>query len=407
MPDAYPRIYKVFIKREKSVADQDLLSCITASRSLDPGLFVPHNIPWKLDPRGISVPDEAVRVFTGPWCLSLNRYLHDSLRNRYFYTPGSNPKETSVWINMAIGRVTSGEWDHAIAVQGDDSLLIMKTGDDVHLISSDMSRYDMSINTSHLEAVWKFLEYIEYPLPDKVVDFIKDQQSLKREPREYHTRLWTLWITGTMASGDGVTITFNSLILLLTISSWVLLNKDQPFDRYLSNVGFSVTYSRLPLCRLIEVDYLQSRLWLTDAGVRVLGPKPGRIMARFFYIDRKHRRDEGYIGEAKAMSLGLLSIASHVPIINDLCRRVLELTEEVKAAPHKEDHPDELRSWAVGSHETENPDTIYEMASLYCVDPADLFTLRKRCSCWSFCEPIDNTPLLTNIVKRICEIDLS
>jgi len=401
-----PRIYKSFVKREKSVIKTEDLPLIEAE--CDNGkVSTPGPSPIKLDARGISVPEASTRAVTGPWCWALNQLLARRLKGQFFYNPGSTPKQTSEWVRFAIHQVASGKWPYALAVQGDDALLIYIYDGVIHFLSSDMSRYDMSIRTWHFMMAWAVLDQAKIYIPREVMDIFYEQQGITGKRRIYHTPHFLALVWATMASGDGCTIHFNSIILMLVLDSYMNQKGDKlDFVTFCHELGFTVTYQNHSIADIIKVDFLQSRMWPTADGTRVFGPKPGRIMARFFYIDRFHRNENFYKAEARTMAKGLLSIASHVPIINDICQRVIQLTGHLEDARIVNEDPEEIQSWRVGSYELESPLCVTEMASLYSLTVEDIEDLRIRCRSWSFCEPIDNTIRLTHTVRRMADVDL-
>jgi len=263
----------------------------------------------------------------------------------------------------------------------------------------------MSQRSAHFRAVWQFLEEEGMMPPERVREIIQAQQSITTDARVYKTKVGKLMVPGTMASGDGVTITFNSLILIMTILSfYATLQPLHRFPEYVSTLGFTATVMFHHTRSILRTDFLQSRFWLEATGGRVFGPKPGRILARFFWIPRRYTKHSKYRLEAANMSLGLLSQASHIPIINDICRRVLELERPNVAT--LEAHPQELASWRVGDSPEEHPHTLSEMSDLYHIPYESLQALRKRCREWSFGEPIDNTAELSATVAAIAATDL-
>lgn len=397
--------YKTFVKVEKGVVPEEDIEWLRRW-CVDDRLSQPPDGVMKLDARGISVPDEAVRVETGPWCLGLNRALHEMFSGQIYYNPGSTPLGTSQWYNWAVSAVSGGTIPWAMAVQGDDSLLLYKEGEHIIFLSSDMSRYDMCQRVSHFRACWDFIERIGISCPDKVTSIIKRQQGLTGKQRVYHANTLVAHITGTMASGDGVTITFNSLTLILAIVGWVEA-RGTSFTEHMASLGFVVTYAHAVLDKPLEIDFLQSRPWLTALGDRVFGPKPGRILSRFFWIDKKYNSEGKYRTDARAMAYGLLSLSSHVPLINDICMRVLEISGDCRDRLVDDGLPLELSFWKKGSWESEHPDTVVEMSGLYGLVPSDIEVARKRCRTWSWGEHIDNTPELRRIFSTIASVDLS
>lgn len=105
------------------------------------------------------------------------------------------------------------------------------------------------------------------------------------------------------------------------------------------------------------------------------------------------------------MAFGLLYTASHIPVVNDICRRVLELCP-VNTSSWALEGPAELQAWRCGDTPVEHPHTLAEMAVLYGVTVAALEELRERCRVWQWGEPIDNTPRLRVTVAALAATDL-
>lgn len=202
-----------------------------------------------------------------------------------------------------------------------------------------------------------------------------------------------------------MTITFNTFSLALAFIAWV--TEGGPFDEFMATLGFSVTFKECnPFVDPLMVDFLQCRPWLAKRGNRVFGPKPGRILSRFFWIDKTFGKERRYLMELKTMVIGLWPLASHVPIINDLLLRLIVLLRDVQPAREKFYGPDELAKWFEGASEDEHSETVTEMCQLYNLQFDEIDDLRQRCREWNFDGPIDNSPALSATVSRIARVDL-
>jgi len=387
--------YDCFIKKEKSIGDG-----VLAKTVLDTGGEIPQT-DEKMDARGISVPQGEIRVYTSTWCTYLNSTLHKSFSGRIKYVPGDTPKKLSQWFSEATMRVQSGDWPWAIAVQGDDSLILRKEEGQCVVYNTDFSRYDMSQRVAHFEGVWWLLEKLGVFVESEVAWVIKLQQNL----RIYKNQAANLRVRGTMASGDGVTITFNSITLIVAVVSW--LEEGGDLQEHMKNFGLAVTLTKGTMHQPLCVDFLQSRPWQIEGGGRVFGPKPGRILARFFWIPRKYtgiKADHRYRSDIASMAYGLLAVANHVPIVNDICHRILDL-EEARGHRWDLEGPEELRKWRTGSWEVESEHSLQEMAGFYGVDFESLERLRQRCRQWNFGEAIDNDVVLSEVVALMVAKD--
>lgn len=384
------RTHKCFVKKEKSVIDSEDLQRVLIQES-----SIVNKGDLKFDPRGISVPHEEMRVASGPWADCLSRVLYRNLYRQIYYNPGNTPVGTSSWFRIALERVRSGKWQWALAVQGDDSLFIFTKQGKITILCADMSRYDMSIRTAHLIATWQLTDRFMPKCPTREIALSQAHKKI------YHDHHGKYEVEGTMASGDFITISFNSLILIQAFLSWDRVD----FEDHMSKLGFAVTFKETEEEDLLAVDFLQSRLWLSANG-RVFGPKPGRILSRFFWIDKTYAKSYRYLRELKTMCIGLWPIASHVPIINDLLANLIELLLDVEPTADRFQGPEEIRQWFVGSSEDEHPLSTREMASFYGITEFEINLLRQRCRNWNFDGPIDNTPELSRIVARIARVDL-
>ena len=110
--------------------------------------------------------------------------------------------------------------------------------------------------------------------------------------------------------------------------------------------------------------------------------------------------------ELKGMVIGLWPLASHIPIINDLLRNLIELLLDIEPVKRQFEGPEELQRWFEGSSEEESVHTEDEMCQLYGITYFDLKLLRQRCRNWNFDGRIDNTRELTATVEKIARVDL-
>ena len=106
------------------------------------------------------------------------------------------------------------------------------------------------------------------------------------------------------------------------------------------------------------------------------------------------------------MVIGLISLANHVPIINDLLNNLISLLPDITPAKVRFEGPEEVQKWFEGSMEQESQLTVIEMCDLYDLTVEEISLLRERCRSWNFDGRIDNTPGLTDIVGKIARVDL-
>ncbi len=405
--------YDCFVKSEKSVMDVEEFDKIEfiGNKALPSPIGVEGEQEVKLDPRGISVPEEALRVDGGPWCNYLNKSLTHGFEGRFFYNPGHTPLQLSFWFENVCYAVKNGIWPYAIAVQGDDILIVRGAEESLAFVNIDLSRYDMTQRPAHFACSWRLVDdlHLTEMLPRHVRETFEEQQGLNGDLKVYNSRAAQLRVLGTMASGDGLTITFNSLTILQA-TIFALENDPNNIERVFSDFGFTPTMTTATDQQVLDVDFLQSRPWMTTRGIRVFAPKPGRILSRFFYTDRQIVNEEKRKVYAYRMAEGLLSLSSHVPIINTLCRRVMTVT-----APALQRYPKlfwedgeafELRHWRQGSTEEEHKNSRKEFCTFYGITLAELQLLEDRVERWEWMEPVDDTDELRRIVRLICSRDL-
>ena len=158
------------------------------------------------------------------------------------------------------------------------------------------------------------------------------------------------------------------------------------------------------------MEFLQRRLYkCRSSGTDDFrfAPRIGRILVRAFWVDVKPGKH--YKGYARAIAEGVLATATHVPLINDICRRVLLLTEGHKPRFDLEARRKaaflELFDVLSDKPVEEHPDTLADVAQLYDVDIDLLSRYRLFLSQWTWGVALD-PEWATELVLALIRVDL-
>lgn len=216
-------------------------------------------------------------------------------------------------------------------------------------------------------------------------------------------------VEGIQVSGFGDTITTNTL----NVAPPVIFGLDNrlPLDRVFASVGMHCKEeSGVFVPGSLNMEFLQRRLYKCRDGLEDgfrFGPRIGRILVRAFWVDVKPGKH--YKGYARAIAEGILATAGHVPLINDICNRVIMLTEGHKARFDLEARRKasflELFDVLEDKPVEEHPDTLVDVAQLYDVDVALLVRYRAFLSQWEWGVALD-PEWATDLVLALIRIDL-
>lgn len=255
-------------------------------------VFVKREKTLKLgDPRAIQMTGEPFRLFQGAYIKALATHIaevtfHEPMRTGkpalLAYTSGANAEQIGRWFTSAIELV-----------------------EDPVFIEIDISRMDASVDVAWLDALHAFYEHNR--APKTVLDYCRSRRSVGGFGLGF-----SYWMTGRVKSGDADTSLGDTLIGLMVILVWLfsvasgvdqvnprsfsLLNGDDNITiisakdfhalggldtliEVFRDAGFTVEAS---IKEVYDVSFLSAYFW--DLGTEcVLGPKPGRVLAKSFW----------------------------------------------------------------------------------------------------------------------------
>jgi hypothetical protein len=406
-------VFDVMVKVEKSVLNVGL------QEIADPGFWdqsEPIQTDLKMDPRIISVLDKHKRVQHSGICAALNNAHQWAYHGQFCYAPGMNPRELTRWFLWAYGSVLAGDIPWALVVQGDDSAVLKREdgwtpGGNVVFVSTDISRFDMSIDQLMLELTKDFQLKLLEVLSLETSNFEEFRtDSLAR--RRYNSQGMCLEVTGTQASGQGDTIVNNSD----NVAPPVIFALNH-------NVGIVDAYEAVGMkCKAhtgvfypgsLDLEFLQSRMykcvWEEGDGF-LFAPRIGRIIIRAFWVSDP-LGPKKLKGHAVEVAIGLKAVANHVPIINDIADRISYLGARDKIRPHK---CREQRRWesltefsaTPVAEAYEHPDSETDIAALYDVSVDQVRQYRSFLRSWEWGVDI-SPPEHSDLVKAFYRIDLA
>jgi len=389
-PSRMKMAYGCFVKKEKTTVvtrhddfsdPNDHLGCHTFSNDMP-------------DPRGISCPPEAVRVEMGPDCDYYNRLLQNEFNGRVFYAIGVSSTELGEWVDMAMQR-----WSWAIAVCGDDTLVFEKQRGRIYVQSLDISRFDMHIHRAALETSWEKMRGLGL---GRLATLLEKQAT----PRRYRIRstagFGRLKVANTRASGDGDTISSNTLVAAYPAIYACVLGLDA-VEVY-RKCGFVVTGKRCLWQRgQLNYDFLQRLMLLNDRGETHPCPKPGRILARAFWASNNvaPRRRLEY---CRAVVDSIDNDCAHCPLLNDLCARIKQLHPR-KATIKLPREAYELNRLRSNRPSKESRQAEWTLADRYGLGVAEIRAMRSRIRAWSPGEFLDDERT-ADYFRRVAIIDL-
>jgi len=269
-----------------------------------------------------------------------------------------------------------------VAVTGDDVLILRRTEAGMVIYSKDAKRHDMHVHGGCFRSIREIKRYLKLEVADHMYD------SATR--RVYHIAASESYgraeVDFTMGSGQGDTITGNSLIYIHLVLLWVTFDFP-PLERMFSLYGFLVEGYEAVFSwdRVTDFDFLQKIFLFNDLGEVVPAPKPGRILARLFWSPEK--RSEHHMKKyCYQVALGVYHDAAHVPLINDICLNIFAQFPNFSGVdPIMEKYAIHTSAVHVEGHQN-----LGLLASRYSLSDLELNSLRQRLRNWKWGEFLDD-----------------
>jgi hypothetical protein len=334
--------------------------------------------------RGISIPQYEARMLVGPACVYASKMWGLARAGRFFYTAGTTARQRGDWFMKATQMKTP-----SAAYCGDNMLII--DGDVAYLI--DLSRQDMHMTRENTFSV----DYLLTLGLHKEAAYFATQHR-KRYRSQKRSDPVTAEINGTQPSGRGDTTLNNSgtvdTMLHALLEPGDLLSKEA-IHNLIWNLGFSPKIEVVNWRNnVLSVEFLQQRMYpaLVD-GVRKIHPgnRLGRVLFRTFWT-RDSLKVEKKRGLMRAIALSLYADNRHVPIINDVLKRILQLTIRDKPYEDTDLRADKRRiidtDPIVNYDLRETPETLGLIAQALSLPVTDLMRMRATIrklplfSCW-------------------------
>jgi hypothetical protein len=384
--------YGCFVKKEKTTLTNDV------DAYADPHMFVGchtfsqggHVVP---DPRGISCPPEAFRVEVGPDCDYYNQKLQHLMSGQIFYAIGVSSEVFGHWLDWV-----TYNYDWALAVTGDDVLILRKRGEEWEVASLDMKRYDMHMHKAAFETSWELMEtWRLYRLAWRM-----QKQAKLRTYRIRSTEgFGQLKVRYTQASGNGDTISTNSLVAVIP-AIYAMTHGYDVHECYWK-AGFYPTGGWQPYRRgHMNFDFLQ-RLPLLDRNGDITPiPKPGRILSRAFWSPNQLRASNR-LPFCKAVIQSIRKDVMHCPLLNDLVARIEELSPGDSKIHLGRDALDVERMRAARPHK-EARSAEMDLSIRYGISISDIRLMRQRIRAWKPGEFLDDHTT-RRAFQRLVEVD--
>jgi hypothetical protein len=300
------------------------------------------------DPRLIQGRTPEYNSVIGPWMFTASKVLSDVWgisESKFNQDPGRKFKPVTYASGMT--REQLGLW-HTESMEFLDRL----PGETV-VVENDFSRFDRTLGVELLNIEMDAYKWF-FRLPAKTLRYL--QQQFKTSGRTKKGKI-KYKCEGTRKSGDQNTSVGNTIIngvvnlylvcQALDISDPTLvpmrgvflgddgymLMKRHDADRvmqiaqdYYCSLGLKAKCRRV---LLHEAEFCSSIFVPTQDGY-ILTPKPGRLMAKLFY-SQKRLKPTKQAAWARGNVLGLINDVAHVPWLNVVFRHVLECTADVNA----------------------------------------------------------------------------
>jgi hypothetical protein len=280
--------------------------------------------------------------------------------------------EREQWFKLALEST-----QFCAAYCGDNYLIVSTINGLRTIINVDLSRQDMHIHESGQKMSENFARICNVNIQ------VLNRLRTKRYNTKIDNGVITAYVEQTQASGSSDTTLNNS-----SNSDFLLHVVERDFSRG----QFDIATSLLPyghvavvqVCKhILEADFLQQRFYLAldewGETTRAPGNKIGRILIKTFWT-RENLSDVKMRGLARSIATGLICINNHVPIINDLLKRILEITEGTR--PYFDYEMRQKRRWRETTRTTkirdEHPDALFEIANYLSLDVNRLQLMREH-----------------------------
>jgi hypothetical protein len=361
--------------------------------------------------RGISIPALEARAEVGPSCHYASKAWAVNRSGRMLYAVGTVEWQRADWWDAA--QVADDLMFAAYA--GDNILFAIGPASDRRALCVDIKRMDMHVDP--LAGGRSAIGWLTLLGEQIAADFFEKTVNPKYK---VHVASATLEaeIEGTQPSGAGHTTLNNSQgvdVPIHALEQHDLNISDDDLEVVVrgcfSHFGFVITYDCVHLNeRPLDVEFLQQRFYLALDGAttrRVPGNRIGRILARTFWTDKplNLNKKKGFL---RGVALGLEKSNRHVPIINDLLHRILELTSSV-AAYYDEDTMKKLRWKAETDFEpiafNEHPGSEQEIADHIGRPVTEIQELRAHIRTMPLFGFL-NTPSTQDLVEAFLDWDL-
>jgi len=394
------RIFKAMVKFEKNVArdpqntkvDFDGLMANDSSKHV----------------RGISIPEDEARASVGPACHYGSKRWAEVRSGRILYAVGTVEWQRAEWFHAAL---TSPELFAAYA--GDNILLVCGPISARVCACVDIKRMDMHVDPeAGGDASIRWLRRLGEA--DAVSHFLRTQDPQYRIFSG--SSVLSAKIMGTQPSGAGNTTLNNSLQvdeLVHAIEEALSLGEEGGLGslealvrRVASEFGFNITYDQPPVNKRLNVEFLQQRFYLAiinGATTRAPGNRIGRILGRTFWTCMA-LNEKKKLGFLRGIALGLRVVNNHVPVINDLMNRILELTEGHR--PYYDEDAIKRRRWQEEADfkpfpYEEHPESVAEIADCIGRPASELVALRqhlRNIPLYGFLNPKELEPLVESLL---------
>jgi len=387
--------YSSFVKAEKStLMDDGTTLCDESLWTLDEGILQCSS-PDLPDPRGISVPAEAVRYNLGPDADYYNKLLMSRFSGQVLYVCGLNSNDLADWVNWV-----KSTHDWGIAVMGDDVLILTCEDGVWRATSLDISRFDMHIRECHLVFSYNLMRMAGL---GRLAHALQEMGLRRKYVIRAVLQSGKANIRGTRASGDPDTISSNSVITI--VLAWHALLNGLDVRKVFFDAGF-VTTGTTSDFNSPKWDFLQKLFYpceIDGAPALLPAPKVGRFASRAFWT--RGSTDHKSLAYAKGVCLGLEKDFQHVPIASAIIRRVLELSRDVNPEFDK----NELRELEFKGHAerpaTMTTSTILFFCERYGITPAEVVSIEDHISQWDWGQFLDDCE--EDAWRKILTVDLA